>query len=108
MSRMYMWQLVGHETSEGPLHSGISADLAGVMRVIEEHLTTRTGFFGHIIQVVPRMSVFHLEMIHVATGREWRSYRDKSGEVYWVARYHPADPDAVYSLTPDSDGFIAG
>jgi hypothetical protein len=105
---MYLWQLVGHDTSEGMLRSGVSEDLAGVMRLIEGYLTTSTGFFGHIIQVVPRMSVFHLEMIHVATGREWRSYRDQSGGVYWEARYHPADPDAVYNLAHNSDaGIIA-
>jgi hypothetical protein len=95
---MYMWQLVGHSTSEGALCSGIGDDLAPIMRLIEDDLMKAKGFVGHIIEVVPRMSVFYLDAIHVATGREWRSFRDSGGGIYWEARYCPADPDVAYSL----------
>ena len=32
---MYMWSLVGHDTSEGPVSDGIGSDLAAIMRVLE-------------------------------------------------------------------------
>jgi hypothetical protein len=105
---MYLWQLVGHDSSEGTLCSGIGEDLALIMRLIEGDLTNARGFVGHIVQVVPRMSVFHLDVIHVATGREWLSLRDKDGWIYWEERYHPADPDLVYTATESRDqGTIA-
>jgi hypothetical protein len=95
MLRMYMWQLVGHETPEGSPCSGIGEDLAPIMRLIEEHLAKATGFAGHIIEVVPRMSVFHLDAIHVPTGREWLGLRDSSGGIRWEEQDHPAGPDVA-------------
>jgi hypothetical protein len=104
---MYMWQLVGHDTSEGALCSGIGDELAPIMRLIEEYLMKRTGFVGHVVEVVPRMSVFHLDAIHVATGREWLSFRDRNGGVYWEARYRPADDDGACRLAGGGDPGIA-
>lgn len=96
--RMYMWKLVGHDTAEGSLRSGIGGDLAAIMRTIEGDLTNSTGFVGHVAEVVSRMSVFNLGAVHVPTGREWLGRRDKNGGVYWKARYRPVDPDVAYNL----------
>ena len=108
LSRMYLWDLVGHDTSEGSLCSGLGDDLAAVIRAAEPLLVKRVGFAVRIVEVVGRMSVFHLGAVHVPTGREWLGRRDSHGGVCWVPRYRCADPDAACSPTADRDaGAIA-
>jgi hypothetical protein len=63
------------------------------MRMLEGELAKRTGFVGQVAEVVPRMSVFHLDVVHVATGRGWLGRRDKNRGIRWEARYRPASPD---------------
>src|SRR5579859_5277300 len=58
LSRMYLWDLVGHDTSEGSLCSGLGDDLAAVIRAAEPLLVKRVGFAVRIVEVVGRMSVF--------------------------------------------------
>jgi hypothetical protein len=101
---MYLWDLVGHDTSEGPLRSGLGDDLAAIMRIVDPLLVTRVGFASRVVEVVSRMSVFHLGAIHVPTGREWLGRRDSHGGVFWESRYRPVDPGVVYRLGsgPDS------
>ena len=95
---MYLWDLVGHDTSEGPLCSGLGDDLAAITRAVEPLLVQRAGFAARIVEVVPRMSVFHLGAVHVPTGREWLGRRDIHGGAYWEAFCRSADPGVVYSL----------
>src|ERR1700753_1044668 len=52
LSRMYLWELVGHDTSEGVLLSGIDDDLASVMRAGGALLEQRRGFSVRIVGVV--------------------------------------------------------
>jgi hypothetical protein len=105
---MYLWDLVGHDTSEGPVRSGLGYDLAAIMRNGEPLLVKRIGFALRIVEAVPRMSVFHLDAVHVPTGREWLGRRDVHGGVYWKARCRPVDPDVVYHLAAGDDtGAIA-
>jgi hypothetical protein len=113
LSRMYLWDLVGHDTSERSVYSGLGDDLAAITRAVEPLLVQRAGFAARIVEVVPRMSVFHLGAVHVPTGREWLGRRDVHGAAYWEACYRPADPDpdpdAAYSLgTGHGTGAIAG
>ena len=100
---MYLWDLVGHDTSEGSLCSGLGDDLAAIMRVTEPLLVERVGFVVRIVEVVRRMSVFHLGEIHVPTGHEWLGRRDIQGGAYWEARYRAVDPDVVYRLAAGDD-----
>jgi len=100
---MYQWKLLGHDTSQGPLCSGLGGDLAQIMRATEALLTKPAGFVVQITEVVPRMSVLHLSSVHVPTGREWLGRRDTHGGVRWQARYRPADPDVVYRLAASHD-----
>jgi hypothetical protein len=100
---MYMWSLVGHDTSEGPVSDGIGSDLAAIMRVLEPLLVARVGFAARVVEVVSRMSVFHLDAVHVPTGHEWLGRRDRHGGVFWEARYRPVDPGVVYHL-PQGNG----
>jgi hypothetical protein len=95
---MYLWDLVGHDTSEGSLCSGLGDDLAEITRIAEPLLVERVGFAVRIVEVVPRMSVFHLGEVHVPTGREWLGRRDIHGGAYWEAFSRSADPGVVYSL----------
>jgi hypothetical protein len=95
---MYLWDLVGHDTSEGSLCSGLGDDLAAIARIVEPLLVQRVGFVVRVVEVVPRMSVFHLDAVHVPTGREWLGRRDIHGGAHWEARYRPADPGVGYSL----------
>jgi hypothetical protein len=105
---MYQWKLLGHDTSEGLLCSGMGGDLGEIMRATEALLTKPAGFVAHIAEVVPRMSVLYLSSVHVPTGREWLGRRDTRGGVCWQARYRPADPDAGYSSAAGHDrGAIA-
>jgi hypothetical protein len=89
---MYLWDLVGHDTSEGSLRSGLGDDLAAITRAVEPLLVGRVGFAVRIVEVVPRMSVLHLDAVHVPTGREWLGRRDIHGGAYWEARRRSADP----------------
>ena len=98
LSLMYLWDLVGHDTSEGSLCSGLGDDLAAIARIVEPLLVQRVGFVVRVVEVVPRMSVFHLDAVHVPTGREWLGRRDIHGGAHWEARYRPADPGVGYSL----------
>ena len=95
---MYLWDVVGHDASEGSLCSGLGDDLAAITRAVEPLLEKRAGFAARIVEVVPRMSVFHLDAIHVPTGREWLGRRDIHGGARWEARHRPADPGAAYRL----------
>jgi hypothetical protein len=101
---MYLWELVGHDTTEGILVSGIDDDLAGVMRAGEPLLVQQKGFLVRIVEVVSRMSVFHLEAIYVPTGRRWLGRRTRSGGVHWEHTFRPVDPGTVYTLTASTDG----
>lgn len=103
LTRMYLWTLVGHDTAEGSVLSGMGQTLAGAMRATEPALTERRAFACRIIEVVARMSVFHLEVIHVPTGRQWSGRRASGGGVHWDARLVPVDPDVVYTLAAASD-----
>jgi hypothetical protein len=100
---MYLWDLVGHDTSEGSLRSGLGDELAAIMRSVEPLLIKRVGFAVRVVEVVPRMSVFHLGEVHVPTGHEWLGRRDFHGGVYWEAHCPPIDPGAVYRLAADHD-----
>jgi hypothetical protein len=104
---MYLWDLVGHDTSEGSLRSGLGDDLAAIMRIVEPLLVRRVGFAARVVEVVSRMSVFHLDAVHVPTGREWLGRRDIHEGVFWEARYRPADPGVVYHLAAGDDNAIA-
>jgi hypothetical protein len=106
---MYLWKLFGHDTAEGALCSGVAGDLAESMRAAESLLLRPAGFVAQVTEVVPRMSVFHLDSVHVPTGRQWHGRRDTHGGVHWTARHDPVDPDVAYSLAASQDlGFIAG
>jgi hypothetical protein len=108
LSRMYLWKLFAHDTSEGALCSGMSGDLAHCMRAAEALLLQPTGFIAQITEVVPRMSVFHLGAVHVPTGREWQGRRNTHGGVHWTARCDPVDRDVAYNLAAWHDlGSIA-
>lgn len=104
---MYLWDLVGHDTSEGSLRSGLGDDLAAIMRIAEPLLVNRVGFAARIVEVVPRMSVFHLDAIHVPTGREWLGRRDIHGGAYWEMKHRPVDPGLVYHLAGSQDTSVA-
>jgi len=83
--------------------SGLGDDLAAIMRIVEPLLVKRVGFAARIVEVVSRMSVFHLDAVHVPTGREWLGRRDIYGGVFWEARYRPVDPGVVYHLAASHD-----
>jgi hypothetical protein len=100
---MYLWEMVGHDTSEGSLCSGLGDDLAAIMRSTEPLLVKRVGFAVRIVEAVRRISVFHLGAVHVPTGHEWLGRRDIHGGVYWETRYRGADPDVVYSVAASHD-----
>lgn len=89
---MYTWKLLGHDTSEGLLRSGIGSDLVPIMRAIEEELAKPRGFLGYVAEVVPSLSVLHLGAVHVPTGREWVGRRDCRGGVRWVMRVRLPGP----------------
>ena len=100
---MYLWDLVGHDTSEGSLRSGLGGDLAVIMRNAESLLLKRAGFAVRIVQVVPRMSVFQLDPVHVPTGHEWLGRRNARGGVHWDMRCRGVDPDLAYRLVASRD-----
>jgi len=103
LSRMYVWDLVGHDMAEGSVCTGFCGDLAAVMRTAEPLLLKRIGFAVRIVEVVSRLSVFHLGSVDVPTGREWLGRRDIHGGVHWEARYRPVDPGVAYSLAANQD-----
>lgn len=96
---MYTWKLLGHDSSQGLLRSGVGSDLAPVMRAVEGELTKPLGFLGYVTEVVPRLSVLHLNAVHVPTGREWLGRRDSRGGVCWEMRYRPDGDDGAVPLT---------
>jgi hypothetical protein len=100
---MYLWELVGHDTSEGVLVSGIDDDLASVMRTSGALLEQRRGFIVRIVEVVSRLSVFSLDVIYVPTGRKWLGRRTVSGGVHWEHTYRSADPAAAYTMAASQD-----
>jgi hypothetical protein len=105
---VYLWDLVGHSTSEGSLCSGLGDDLAAIMRTVEPLLIKRVGFAVRIVEATPRLSVFHLGVIHVPTGREWLGRRDIHGGIYWDASCRSIDPSVAYNLAASRDtGAIA-
>src|ERR1700758_1146357 len=105
---MFLWDLVGHDTAEGSVSSGLGDDLAAIMRIVEPLLVKRVGFAARIVEVVSRMSVFHLDAIHVPPGREGLGRRDVHGGVFWEARYRSVDPGVAYHLASGHDtGAIA-
>ncbi|MGH3299756.1 MAG: hypothetical protein ACRDP7_49030 [Trebonia sp.] len=85
------------------MSDGIGNDLAVIMRILEPLLISRVGFAVRVVEVVSRMSVFHLDAVHVPTGREWLGRRDRHGGVFWEARYRPVDPGVVYQLAAGDD-----
>ena len=106
---MYLWKLVGHDTSEETGFSGIGRDLAPVMRAAEVLLREHLGFACLIVEAVPRMSVFHLEPVHVPTGREWLGRRNTGDGVHWEQKHRPVDPDVAYTMAASYDlSAIAG
>ena len=96
---MYLWDLVGRDTTEESPRSGIGGGLGNVMRTVEAEMTKFPGFDGRVAEVVQRLSVVNLDTIHVRTGREWLACRDEGGAVYWKASYRRADPAAACDLT---------
>ena len=105
---MYLWDLVGQDTSAGSVYSGLGDDLAAITRAVEPLLVRRVGFAARVVEVVPRLSVFHLGAVHVPTGREWLGRRDIHGGAYWEAFCRSTDPGVVYSLTEGyGEGAIA-
>jgi hypothetical protein len=103
IARMYLWDLVGHDTSEGSVCSGLGDDLAAITRTIDPLLEKRVGFAARIVEVVPRLSVFHLDAVFVPTGREWLGRRDRHGGAYWEARRQPVDPGFAYTMGTGRD-----
>lgn len=103
---MYAWKLVGHLTSEATVSDGVGDDLSAVMRQIEAHLAGGSGFVARVSEVVPCLSVFQLNAVHVPTGREWHARRDRRGGVHWEQRFRPVDPDVAYTF--DDDGKAGG
>lgn len=100
---MYLWRLVGPAPSEGTLRSGVGADLAPILRLIEGHLTSADGLVGHVCEVVPRLSVLSLDAVHVATGREWLTFRDGNGGImtaYVRPEMSPAERRALCAAYP--------
>jgi len=83
--------------------SGLGDDLAAITRTIEPLLVQRVGFAARIVEVVPRLLVFHLDAVHVPTGREWLGRRDRHGGAYWEARRRPVDQDVFYTLGTGRD-----
>jgi hypothetical protein len=100
---MYLWELVGHDTSEGTLLSGIDDDLAAVTRDGEALLDQQRGFVVRVVEVVPRLSVLHLDVIYVPTGRQWIGRRNLTGGAHWKHTVRPVDPGLVYSLAGGND-----
>jgi hypothetical protein len=119
---MYLWDLVGHDTAEGVIRSGIDDDLAAIMRATEPLLRERRGFLVRIVEVVCRLSVLDLDAIYVPTGRQWTGRRTlargdgdgsehgagrgdgaASSGVHWEYALRPADPDVAYSLAGRPD-----
>ena len=90
LTRMYLWDLVGPDTSAGSLCSGLGDDLAAITRAVEPLLAERAGCAARIVEVVPLMSVLHLDAVHVPTGREWLGRRDGHGGARWEARHRSA------------------
>lgn len=115
---MYLWDLVGHDSAEGVIRSGIDDDLAAIMRATEPLLRERRGFVVRIVEVVCRLSVLDLDSIYVPTGRQWCGRRtvpgggrsaggqcgpgDSAG-VHWEYALRPADPGLACSLTGGGD-----
>ncbi|HEY0936075.1 MAG TPA: hypothetical protein VGD91_20345 [Trebonia sp.] len=102
MAGMYLWELVGYDTAEGSLLSGIDDDLAAAMRACALLLGEQRAFVVRIAEVVARLAVFHQDEIYVPTGREWLGRRTTSGGVHWAHTFRSADPDAAYSRAAGS------
>jgi hypothetical protein len=100
---VYLWDLVGHDTSEGSLRSGLGDDLAAIMRAVEPLLVKRAGFAARVVEVVPRLSVSHLGAVYVPTGREWLGRRDIHGGVCWETRRRPVDSGAACHVAAGRD-----
>ena len=105
---MYLWDLVGRDTTEDSPRSGIGGGLGHVMRTVEAEMAKFPGFDGRVAEVVPRLSVVSLDTIHVPTGREWLAYRDEGGAVCWEACYRRTDPEVAYGLTALNEVSTAG
>ena len=97
---MYLWDLVGQDTSAGSLCSGLGDDLAAITRAVEPLLAERAGCAARIVEVVPLMSVLYLDAVHVPTGREWLGRRDGHGGAHWEARHRSAGPATACCLPP--------
>jgi hypothetical protein len=108
LTPMYLWTLVGHNTAEGTVGSGIGGDLSNVMRTLDPMLLSHRAFIGRIVEVVRRLSVVGLQDIYVPTGREWAGRRDNRGGVHWTQTLRPVDPDTAYSLPPASPAAGSG
>ena len=100
---MYLWKLVGNNASQDRMRSGVSDDLPAIMRRIESDLLDGSAFVARIYEVVCRVSVSHLDEVHVPTGREWHGRRDSQGGVHWEQRFTPACPGATDRPAADCD-----
>jgi hypothetical protein len=49
------------------------------------------------------MSVFHLDVIYVPTGRRWLGRRTISGGVHWQHAFRPVDPAAACTTAAGQD-----
>src|ERR1700742_2775560 len=103
IARMYLWDLVGHDTSEGSVCSGLGDDLAAITRTIDPLLEKRVGFAARIVEVVPRLSVVQLDAVFVATGREWLGRRGRHGGAYWEVARQPDDAGFAYTMRTGRD-----
>ncbi|HEY3881612.1 MAG TPA: hypothetical protein VGM12_23725 [Trebonia sp.] len=99
---MYLWELLGHDTAEGVIVSGIDDDLAAVMRAGAALLGQQRGFVVRVVEVVTRVSV-DLDAIYVPTGRNWLGRRTRSGGVHWEHTCRAVEPGAVYTLGASPD-----
>jgi hypothetical protein len=95
---MYLWTLVGHDTAEGTLGTGIGSALPTIVGTLDTMLLSQCAFVARVIEVVPRLSVAGLQEIYVPTGREWSGRRDNRGGVHWTHTIRTVDPDQAYSL----------
>ncbi|HLH82023.1 MAG TPA: hypothetical protein VKV38_02060 [Trebonia sp.] len=80
---MYCWALLAGDISDVPYLMGVTGDLAGAMRVCEQHLVSGKPFLGYIEAVRPSISAPDLDSRYVRIGLMWVGRRTVRGEVRW-------------------------